>query len=98
MLHQHVINLHDNARPHTAWLQHCGWEVTDNPPPNSPSLMTSNRHLLMKHLPGEQFATDTDVKQAVTYWLQTLYDDFFYIGTQSILSVKVGKCLNVNCH
>ena len=52
----------------------------------------------MKLLPGEKFATDTDVKQAVTYWLQTLYDDFFYSATQSILSVKVGKCLNVNCH
>jgi hypothetical protein len=57
--------------------------------------MTSNFHLLIEHLPGEQFAADIDVKQAVTYWLQTLYDDFFYNGTQSILSVKVGKCLIV---
>jgi len=60
--------------------------------------MTGNFYLLMEHLPGEQFATDTDVKQAVTYWLQTLYDDFFYSGTQSIPSVKAGKCLNVKCH
>lgn len=60
--------------------------------------MMSNFHLHMKHLPGEQFAIDTDVKQAVTYWLQTLYDNFFYSGTQSSLSVKVGKWLNVNCH
>jgi hypothetical protein len=88
--------------PHTAnrtsaLLQHWGWEVTDNPPPNSPILMTSNFHLHMKHLTGEQFATDADVKQAVTYWLETLYN-FFYSGTQRSLSVKVGKCLNVNCH
>lgn len=48
--------------------------------------MTSNFPLLMKHLPGEQFATDTDVTQAVTYWLQTFYDDCFYSGKQSILS------------
>jgi hypothetical protein len=51
----------------------------------------------MEHLAEEQFTTDTDVKQAVTYWLQTLYD-FFYSETQSILSVKAGKCLNVNFH
>ena len=97
MLHQHFINFHDNARPHNP-NQTCGWEVTDNPPPNSPILMTSNFRLFMKLLPGEKFATDTDVKQAVTYWLKTLYDDFFYSGTLSRLSVKVGKCLNVNCH
>jgi hypothetical protein len=28
-----------------------------------------------KHLAGKQFATDTDVKQAVTSWLQTLDND-----------------------
>jgi hypothetical protein len=67
MLHQHVINLYGKARPHNAYqtsalLQHYGWEVTDNPQPNSPILMTSNFHLHLKHLHGEQFATDTEVK------------------------------------
>jgi hypothetical protein len=103
MLYQGVINLHGNARPHTAnrtcdWLQHCGWEVTGNPLPNSPSLMIGDFHLFMKHLAGEQFAIDTYVKQAVTSWPQTLYNNFFYIRTQSHLGIKVGKCFNVSCH
>jgi hypothetical protein len=50
MLHQGIINLHGNTRPYTAnktcdWLQHCGCEVTDNPPLNSPSLMIGDLHL-----------------------------------------------------
>jgi hypothetical protein len=31
-----------------------------------------------RHPDGKQFATEADVKQAVTYWLQTLDIDFFY--------------------
>lgn len=81
MLHQHVINLHDNARPHTAWLQHCGWEATDNPPPNSSSLMT--------RFPSP-YEAPTWRTICNRYWCETschlLYDDFFYSGTQSILS------------
>jgi hypothetical protein len=50
-------------------------EVKDNPPPNSPNLMVSDFYLVMKRLDGEQFVTDTYVKQ--TSWLKTLYNDFF---------------------
>jgi hypothetical protein len=37
----------------------------------------------MKHLPGKEFATDADVKQAATSWIKTLNADFFYTRTQS---------------
>jgi len=33
-----------------------------------------------KHLAGKQFATDTDVKQAVTSWLQALDNDLHFTG------------------
>jgi hypothetical protein len=38
-----------------------------------------------KHLAGKQFATDTDMKQAVTSWLQTLDTNFFHIRIQALV-------------
>ena len=46
---------------------------------------------LKNHLARKRFATDTDVKQAVTSWLQTYDNDFFYSGIP-----RWGKCLNVS--
>jgi len=40
----------------------------------------------MKHLAGKQFAVNTDLKQAVTFWLQTLGTDFCYTGIQNLVS------------
>jgi hypothetical protein len=48
-----------------------------------------------KHLAGKQFATDTDVKQAVTSWQQTLDNDLHYTGVQAFLSWW-DKCLNIS--
>jgi hypothetical protein len=47
-------------------------------PTHSPDLASSNFHLLgplKKHLASMRFATDADVKQAVTSWLQTTDTD-----------------------
>jgi len=35
---------------------------------------------LQKHLAGKRFAIDVDVKQAATYYKQTLETDFLYTG------------------
>ena len=40
---------------------------------------------LKKHLIGKQFAVDTEVKQAVTYWLQTCDISFFYTQIQALV-------------
>jgi hypothetical protein len=41
--------------------------------------------LLNKNLAGKRFAADTDVKQAVTSWLQKLYPSFFYARIQALV-------------
>jgi len=46
-----------------------------------------------KLVEGKQFATDADVKQAVTSWLQTPDTHFFYAG----IRVTMGKLLGGNC-
>jgi hypothetical protein len=40
---------------------------------------------LNKHSAGKRFATDADVKQAVTSMLQTFYINFFYTGIQVLV-------------
>jgi len=49
-------------------------------PSYSPDFLLNGYHqlgLLKKQLIGKRCATDADVKQAVTSWLQTLDTDFF---------------------
>ena len=41
--------------------------------------------LQKKHLAGKQFALNTDLKQAVTCWLQTLGTDFCFRGIQDLM-------------
>ena len=41
--------------------------------------------LLKKHQASKKFATDTNMKQAVTSWLQTPETDFFYARTQTLM-------------
>jgi hypothetical protein len=48
-----------------------------------------------KHLAGKHFATDADVKQAVTYWLQTLDTDVLHAEIQ-VLMLRWDKCINVS--
>jgi hypothetical protein len=38
--------------------------------------------LLKKHQASKKFATDTNIKQAITSWLQTPETDFFYARIQ----------------
>jgi hypothetical protein len=52
------------------------------------SVTPSNFHLfgpLKKYLCGKQFTINTDLKQAVTCWLQTLGTDFCCNGTQTLI-------------
>jgi hypothetical protein len=39
----------------------------------------------MKHLAGKAYATDADVKQAVTSWLRKLDTNFFSAGIQAFV-------------
>jgi hypothetical protein len=51
------------------------------------SAVPSDFHLFglhKKYLAGKQFAINTDLKQGVTCWLQTLGTDFCYIGIQAL--------------
>jgi hypothetical protein len=50
---------------------------------------------LKNHLSGNRLSTDADVKQAVSYWLQTIDTDFFHAGILSMVSWWK-KCLSVN--
>jgi hypothetical protein len=56
--------------------------------PYSCDLGPSNFHLfglLKKHLAGKEFAADTNMKQAVTSWIQTIDEDCFYTGMQALM-------------
>jgi hypothetical protein len=65
-----------------------------------PTLYMTTRDLYLfwnfkKHLPRKQFATDADVKQAVTSWLQKRDTDICYAGIQAFV-LWWDKPLNVN--
>lgn len=101
VLRQGGFIIYKNTRPSTVnqtceWLQHYRWEDMDHPP-YSPNLMPSDFHYcghLKQHLAGKKFATHANMKQGVTFWLQTLHTDFFYRDTS--LREKVGKCWNIS--
>jgi hypothetical protein len=61
----------------------------------SPNLALDGLHLfgpLKKHLDDKWFATNADVKQAVTSWLQALDIDFFYSG-DTVIGDTMGHML-----
>jgi len=61
-------------------------------------LASSYFHLfgpLQKHLAGKHFATKANMKQPVTFWLQTLNPYFFYTSIQALVP-RWDKCLDVN--
>jgi hypothetical protein len=101
-LRQGVVIVPGNATPHTAsytseWLRHYGDVMGRRP--YSRDVVSSDFHLFgffEKHLAGKRFATDADVKQAVTSWLQTLDTSLFFNGIQVFLVPRWDKCLNVN--
>jgi len=50
---------------------------------------------LKKPAASKGFATDADVKQVITSWLQTLDTDFLYAGIQA-LAPQWERCVNEN--
>lgn len=64
-------------------------------PPHSPALMPCNFHLfgcLTKHLAGKQFAEDSNIKQALITWPQTLDTKFLQAGIQDLMP-QLGQML-----
>jgi hypothetical protein len=51
---------------------------------------------IKKLLTGKRFATDVDVKQVVTSWLQTHDTDFFFNSGIQALVPQWDKCLNTD--
>jgi hypothetical protein len=80
-----ITGLHTANRT-SDWLQCNGQKVIDYPPYSTD--ITSNNLCLFEHhkqhLTNKQFATDTDMQQAVTSWLWTLDNEFLYAGIQAI--------------
>jgi len=79
------------------WLRCYGWEIMDHAA-YSPDLAPRAFHYfgpLKTKLVGKRFATDTEVKQAVTSWLQTIGTDLWYVGETSF-GVRSDQCSNVN--
>jgi hypothetical protein len=71
----------DTANRTCESLRFCGWEKGDHRS-HSPDVQSSDFHLfgqLKKRLADERLATDADVKQAVTSWLQTLDTNFSHV-------------------
>jgi hypothetical protein len=73
----------------------------DNPPYSS-DLTPSYFHLtgpLKKHPTGNWYATDADVKQAVTSWIQTSDTNLFHAGIQVLVPQcgQVLKCYQWLC-
>jgi len=100
LLSDGVILLHDNATPHTAahtreWLDRHNWEILEHPP-HSPDLAPSDFHLfgpLKRHLSGQCFKTDEDIKEAVKDWFSTRVPEFYAQGIDALVH-RWDKCLN----
>jgi hypothetical protein len=71
-------------------IQH-GWEgreITSDNPAHSPDLAPSDFHLflhLKKHLAGQTFHVDEEVKNEVTTWLRAQAAEFYDIGMQKLV-------------
>jgi hypothetical protein len=80
-----VLLLHDNARSHSPaatvnLLNSWGWEILPHPP-YSPDLASSDFHLFpktKKHLIGQRFHSNEDVRNEVKKWLR-VQDAFFSV-------------------
>ena len=97
-----VVQIHDNARPHTArqtqTLLHdeFHWDAFDHPP-NSPDLAPSDFYLFWKmkeRLAGNRFTDDEDLQHAVVDWLNSQVVVWYEEGITKLVS-RYDKCLNV---
>lgn len=90
---------HDNARPHVsrntkALIEQFGWEIVEQAA-YSPDLAPSDFHLfpkLKQHLGGQRFATDEEVQNAVTTYLNGLAATVLEAGFQKWIS-RQQKCV-----
>jgi hypothetical protein len=65
-------------------------------PAHSPDLAPSDFHLflhLKKHLVGQKFHEDEEVKNEVTTWLCAQAEEFYDIGIQKVVP-RLNKCLD----
>lgn len=93
-----VMLLHDNAPVHKSKkaidaLRECGFQEL-NHPPYSPDLAPSDYFLfrnLKKHLRGQRFGGDDDLKATVSAWFDSQPSDFYLAGIGS-LPEKWSKC------
>jgi histone-lysine N-methyltransferase SETMAR len=88
----HVILLHDNARPHTAIQTHqkivneFGWEILPHPP-YSPDCAPTDYHLfrhLSRDLAGRKFSDFTHTQNEVRSILYSYSKDFFAKGIEKL--------------
>jgi histone-lysine N-methyltransferase SETMAR len=76
-----------------------GWrgrEITTDHPAHSPDLAPSDFHLflhLKKHLAGQKFYEDEEVKNEVTTCLCAQAAEFYDIGIQKLVP-RLNKCLD----
>jgi len=97
-----VILLHDNARPRVArlvkgLLVDFRWEVFCHPP-YSPDLAPSDFHAfpgLKKHLGGQRFRSDEELKFAVNNFFQKQDGDWYHSGIEKLVP-RYNKCLDLN--
>jgi histone-lysine N-methyltransferase SETMAR len=65
-------------------------------PAHSPNLASSDFHLFLhleKHLAGQKFHEDEEVKNEVTTWLFERAAQFYDIGIQNLVP-RLNKCLD----
>jgi len=76
---------------HTDWLRRHSWKVTDYHSHGSEHAL-SDFHLsgpLKNHPTGKRLAKDAEVKEAVTFWLETPDTHFFYAWIQALVPWRV---------
>ena len=76
-----ITGFYTASRP-CDWLRLQGWGVMDQSS-KTPDLAHKDVHpfrIFKRHLVGKGFATDADLRQAVSSWSHMLKSDFFYAG------------------
>ena len=96
-----VLLLHNNAWSHVVTatqqpLQHFMWTIFKQPS-YSPELVPSDFHLfsiLKDHPSSYKFASDDNVKTAVTRWLKSQGTEFYKAGSNKLVP-WLDRCLNL---
>jgi histone-lysine N-methyltransferase SETMAR len=97
-----VLVLHDNAPAHTskvarAAIRDCGFEELPHPP-YSPDLAPSDFYLfghLKKHLRGQRFSDDEELKAASEQYLEMVEENFYENGIKE-LPGRWHKCIDLS--